>query len=178
MKLILITWPSWSWKTTLQNQLIETYSSDYSKLILTTCRSPRINKNWNLIEHDWQDYHFLDNNSFWKKDLLFRFWTYWISKETWELWENNSIINTLACWFSIANFFFNLRLKNLGIIFMNTTYQECYKRMLIQRWDIIEIEKRMKIFDLENKVRDISNITIEPDYTLSVINSMIQQILK
>jgi hypothetical protein len=50
--------------------------------------------------------------------------------------------------------------------------------MLEQRWNIVEIEKRMKIFDSENKVKDISNINIEPDYTLLSINSMIQQILK
>ncbi len=105
MRLLLITWPSWSWKSTLQNQLITEYTSDYSKMILTTCRCPRRSKNWDLIEKDWQDYHFLDSTNFWKKDLLLRFWNYWISKEDWDLWEGNQTINTLACWFFVANFF-------------------------------------------------------------------------
>ena len=178
MRLLLITWPSWSWKTTLQNQLISEYSSEYSKVILTTCRQPRRGKNWDLIEKNWQDYHFLDSVNFWRNDLLFRFWNYWISKENWDLWEGNQSINTLACWFFVANFFFNLWLRNLGIIFMNTTYQDCYDRMIKHRWDVIEINKRMNIFQEESQARNISDIIIEPNYTISNVNYMIKKILK
>ena len=111
MKLLLITWPSWSWKTTLQNKLIEDYSWKYRKIILTNCREKRKNENWELIEHNWIDYNFLDKDSFIKKDLIFKFWNYWISKEDWNLWENNTNINIIACWFLVANFFFNLWLN-------------------------------------------------------------------
>ncbi|MDD2907134.1 MAG: hypothetical protein PHH98_00700 [Candidatus Gracilibacteria bacterium] len=63
-------------------------------------------------------------------DLLFKFGKYGITKEAWDLGEKKSSINTISCGFYIANFFFNLGMKNLGIIFMNTTYQDCYDRIL------------------------------------------------
>lgn len=178
MKLLLITWPSWSWKTTLQNKLIEDYSWKYRKIILATCREKRKNENWELIEHNWIDYNFLDKDSFIKKDLIFKFWNYWISKEDWNLWENNTNINIIACWFLVANFFFNLWLKNLGIIFMNTDYDECYNRMIKQRWNNIEVIERMKIFESESQTKNISKIIVNKDYLISDINNKIQEILK
>lgn len=75
-------------------------------------------------------------------------------------------------------FFFNLGLSNLGIIFMNTTYQDCYERMVKQRWDITEVNKRMKIFEEESQTRDISDIIVEPNYIISNVNYMVKQILK
>ncbi len=61
---------------------------------------------------------------------------------------------------------------------MNTTYQDCYERMVKQRWNITEINKRMKIFEEESQARNISNIIVETHYTVSNVNSMVKQILK
>lgn len=55
--LILIVWPSGSWKTTILNKILEK-RNDYEQLISFTTRIPRI---WEI---HWKDYNFISRKEF------------------------------------------------------------------------------------------------------------------
>lgn len=57
---VIITWPSWSGKTTLLKNLLEKYPNKYSKPLQYTTRKPR-------SDREYDDYVFLTREQFMKK---------------------------------------------------------------------------------------------------------------
>lgn len=78
---LILTWVSWSWKTTVMNNLLSHYPEFYSRPIQFTTRKPRFEN-----EHD--DYVFLTHEQFMRKLINWDFMEYieynkelyWISK--------------------------------------------------------------------------------------------------
>lgn len=59
--IVILSWPSWVWKTTIWYKLISNHPNFFEKIVTTTSRSIR---DW---EKNWIDYYFISKNQFEKK---------------------------------------------------------------------------------------------------------------
>lgn len=181
MKLLLITWPSGSGKSTLQSNLIQHYSSIYSRVILTTTRSPRQDKNWIDIETRWQDYNFINAEKFHKNDMYISlqewFHKYGLSKQEYCRLSWNDKINIMAWWLNFRQILGWITNIQLLIIFMNTWYEECGIRMKNSRWKDFDINSRNNLFEQESMSIESADITISQTLGIIEIHNQISRIM-
>ena len=145
MYIIILTWVSWSWKTSLQKVFLQNW---WSTPINYTTRKSRndaeldeyvfINKdiyckkiiNWDFIEHteyNWQFYGI-------SKSFLYKEWRYIVVLD--EVWRNQFI-----------RFLTYLNIKYVTVFL--EIEKETVKTRLINRWDDKKsIEMRLKDFDI------------------------------
>jgi len=135
MKIIILTWKSWSWKTTIQNALIK--EGGWNKPINFTTRKKRNDEeldeyvfctkkqfvkkllNWDFIEHTiyWWQMYWLTKSWFWQKNIIITdpIWRAQLMKEFW----------------------------TASLIFLEISEEEQFKRLKKRGSSNEEIEKRM-----------------------------------
>ena len=138
-KIVIITWVSWSWKTTIQDRLKE---EGWYKPINFTTRKPRSNE-------ELDDYVFITKKQFFKKlenwdflEFTTYWWNYyWISKFDIDN-RNFAIIADPIGRSQLIKYFETLWLK-YHLIFLEID-EHTQKQRLINRWDNkSDIDKRL-----------------------------------
>ena len=138
--IVLITWISWSWKTTLQDYMLENW---WTRPINFTTRKPR-------SDNELDEYGFISKSNFltklWNWDFLesTNYWWnfYWISKT---LPESDKVCIILdPIWRSQVMELFNREWVRYESYYLEISKIE-QKRRLRLRWDTAEeIEKRLR----------------------------------
>ena len=154
--LVVITWKSWSWKTTLRKKLEENW---FTPLITTTSRKPREG------EQEWIDYNFIKIEEF-QDNNFYLVWTnenwdkYWIDANYFnEKWKK--VLVTWRWWVEeLSDMVKEEILKYRNIILVHLDFSNfTLIRRLLKRWDKKEnIRKRLKS---DNKKFDKFNTDLE-----------------
>lgn len=149
-KIVIITWVSWSWKTTLQEELVK---RGWYKPINYSTRNAR-------SEAEYDDYVFINKEQFCKKLINWDFiefstygnnlyWVpkYWILKEDGTLQDKNFAIILDPIWrIQMTKFLLDywVRFKEVFL----TIEKEVVKDRMINRWDSkVDIEKKLTDFN-------------------------------
>lgn len=139
-KIVLLTGISWSWKTTLQNYMLENW---WSRPINFTTRQPR-------SDEELDEYVFLTKKQFltkfWNGDFLesTNYWWnfYWVSKTLPKQYKVCIILDPI--WRSQVMELFNRQWIKYESYYLEISYEEQVRR-LEARWDNEEqIVKRLK----------------------------------
>lgn len=155
---ILLTWVSWSWKTTLMETLLRDYPDYFSRPIQYTTRQPRDDKELDI-------YVFLTRDQFFDKLANGDFAEF--TEYNWNLYAVSSIIDTTR-----SNIFivepvgraalkkhFHLKWIPYRGYFLEID-EETTKQRMINRWDTVgTITKRLEDFryfsqEIDDKVLD------------------------
>lgn len=169
--IIVLCWPSGSWKDTIRKILEDKYL--YRNLLSTTSRDKR---NW---EKDWIDYNFISKEEFKKWISNNEFLEYSLFNDNY-YWKSNKILSkTLELkndivaiveteWvisFSKLKSFFLEKWYTINIVFLDISEETIKERMLKRGDNIKDIEKRLKNNDYDYFQK------IKNDYADIVINS-------
>ena len=136
-RVVIITWVSWSWKTTLQNELL---NKGWKRPINFTTRKPR-------SEKELDEYIFLDENQFLKKlknwDFLeftqYNWNFYWVSAYLPE-WDIAIVLDPV--WRSMVSEYFSRKWIEYELYYLDIN-SDIQRERLEKRWDSVEdIKKR------------------------------------
>ena len=142
-RIILLTWVSASWKTTLQERLIKNW---WNKPINFTTRKPRdenailsVDSDWDFTSKELNEYVFLNNKTFIDKyknwdflEITCYLWNrYWVSRH---LPEWNICIILDPIWRSQALEYFTRVWIDVETYYLEISKDEQEKRLL-NRWD-------------------------------------------
>lgn len=143
---VIITWPSWSGKTTLLTNLLKKYPEKYSKPLQYTTRKPR-------HDRELDDYVFLTREQFMKKLTNGDFIEYVeYNKELYAIWKyfNEDITNIFIVepvWREALVKFFKLNKIPFLSFFLEIDEKEMRYRLEERRESVQTIEARVR--DLE-----------------------------
>lgn len=140
MRIITITWVSWSWKTTLQNELLKLW---WKTTCNFTTRKPRNKEDLNnYIFINKTKYDYKVRNWEFMEHMVYNWHWYWMSKD-YDKDSNLVMILTPAWREIIREYFANLDIS-IESYFIDLPEEEQKTRM-INRWDNeIDIERRKK----------------------------------
>lgn len=160
MSIITLTWVSGSWKTTLQNALIEKHW--FKKFINWTTRNPRdkkvyeTNANWDFTSDELQEYVFITKKQFEQKirnwdfiEFTNSYWNYyWMTKPKEDIDFNDNYCLILdPTWLSQFIRYFKLHWIPFTTLFLDISEDLQEERLWFQRRESIKvIEERKKDF--------------------------------
>lgn len=143
---VIITWPSWSGKTTLLRNLLVKYPTKYSKPPQYTTRKPR-------NDREYDDYVFLTREQFMKKLTNWDFIEYVeYNKELYAIWKyfDESVSNIFIAepvWREALQKYFKLNKIPYLSFYLEIDEKEMRCRLEERRETVQTIEKRVR--DLE-----------------------------
>lgn len=145
-RIVIVTWVSWSWKTTLKNELLSTWE----RITPTNCTTREPRWDWELDEYVFiskerfdllsENKYFLENTNYW--------WNlYWILNSFLESnSEKNVIIVLDPIWRAIASEYFIRNWIEFETYFLEISPEEQQKRLITRGDSREELLKRQKDF--------------------------------
>lgn len=161
---IILTWVSWSWKTTIMEELLKDYPHSFGRPIQYTTRKPR-------SDSELDSYVFLTKPQFFTKLENWDFIEF--TEYNWNFYAISSIIDTTRSNIfivepvgraSLKKYFHTHNIPYKGY-YLEITEEETKNRM-INRWDSVQvIEERLKDFkyfcqEIDDKVLDATLPTV------------------
>jgi len=186
-KIIFLIWPSWSWKTTIENLFLEQDSKNYWEFLHIVSHATRKRR---VGEKEWVDYYFIDDAEF---DNMFmnNLFIQTVNHAWARKWSSlNEWINKLNKWNVIMPVLLSstLELKknltiidenindNIHIIYFNIEKETVLNRML-NRYSVeteytIDELKYMYLNNINNNDEKIENIFKEIDERLKDVEML------
>ena len=165
---LILTWVSWSWKTTVMRGLLNAYPLLYSRPIQYTTRQPR-------NENEKDEYVFLTTPQFTRKLVNWDFIEYIeYNKELYAIWKyfdttKTNIFIAEPVGRAALKKFFNLNDIPFVSVYINVDEEEITRRLESRGSPVHEIDLRLRDF----KYFSSSNWDIEVDWTYKQLPVMI-----
>lgn len=142
---IILTWISWSGKTTLMKWLLNKFPTEFAKPIQYTTRKPR-------VDAELDDYVFLTTPTFTRKLVNWDFIEFTeYNKELYSIWKyfdstKSNIFISEPVWREALQRYFKLNDIPFKTFYIKIPKEEMQSRLEVRRTSIIEIGERVKDF--------------------------------